>query len=77
MVHVIIFSFYPISFACFVVAIYDLVHSLDTVFYLCYKLTASVIHFGDMIDARKPASGNFPGIIHSSDAVGNSLHIEH
>ena len=49
---------------CFVVAIFDLVYDVETIFYLSYVLTSSGNRFLNMSDARVTARCSFTGIRH-------------
>ena len=49
---VIFFRIFEIIIFCFVVAIYDLVHDVETIFHLSYVLTVSDL-FCNMNDARE------------------------
>ena len=58
------FVFLRLLFYCFVVAIYDLVHDVKTIFHLSYLLTASGNLFRNMSDARETANCSFTCITH-------------
>ena len=58
-----------IIIVCFVVAICDLVHDVETIFHLSYLLTASGFFFENMSDARETANCSFTGITHISEKI--------
>ena len=65
----IFFRILEIIIFCFVVAICDLVHDVDTLFHLSYVLTASGNLFRNMSDARETANCSFMGITHISEKI--------
>ena len=54
---------------CFVVAICDLVHDVETIFHLSYVLAVSENLFWNMSDARETANCSFTGITHISENI--------
>ena len=59
----------PTLVFCFVVAICDLVHDVETIFHLFYVHTASGNLFKNMSDARETANCSFTGITHISEKI--------
>ena len=66
------FVFLRLLFFCFVVAICDLVHDVETIFHISFVLTASGNLFCKMTDARETAETtncSFTGITHISEKI--------
>ena len=63
------FVFFEIIIFCFVVAICDLVHDVETIFYLSYVLKASGNLFLNMSDTRETANCSFLGITHIPENI--------
>ena len=63
------FRIFEIIIFCFVVAICDIVHDVETIFHLSYVLKASVNLFCNMSDARETANCSFTGITHISEKI--------
>ena len=53
------FCIFEIIIFCFVAAICDLVHNVETIFHLSYVLTISGNLFCNISDARETANGSF------------------
>ena len=63
------FVFFKIIIFCFVVAICDLVHDVETILHFSYMLTASGNLFWNMSDARETANCSFTGITHIPETI--------
>ena len=63
------FRIFEIIIFCFVVAICDLVHDVEIIFYISYVLTASGNLFRKMSDACETANCSFTGITHISEKI--------
>ena len=59
----------PLVIFCFVVAIFDLVHAVETIFHLSYVLTASGNLFCNMSHARETENCSFMGITHITENI--------
>ena len=68
-----LFRITEINHFCFVVAMSDLVHDVETIHCLCYLLTASGNLFRNMSDAREVADCSFLGITHISKKISMCL----
>ena len=63
------FRIFEIIIFCFVVAICDLVHDVETIFHLSYVLKASGNLFRNISDACETANCSFMGITHISEKI--------
>ena len=61
----VVFRIFNIIILCFVVAMWDVMHDLVTIFHLFYVLTASENLFGNMSEANC----SFTGITHISEKI--------